>query len=405
MRAREQDGPRRKRRPIAGIGRSGRGPEEKRLGAALLSGHHQDIPGGVPPEPGPAGAGEPTDTITIGGFTYRTSPALIAAGREIFRNHDFGSHLFWDFRRAIDYSTGITDAAEYSRRYGVKRDGEGYFVGLVGVKRNDGKVMYGHSCALCHANVGEDGAIVEGMANHDYDVGLYYEALRSTIRDVDQIYLGDAGLDVLGSQGAGRTDSTMDGFYAPMRIPHLFALRAFEHGLRANGDMPNLWIQCYRNLNGAYAVDSDIMEALMAFLLSIKAPPNPRHLGERERHGETIFRGQRCHRCHLPPYYTNGRVIDWKSIRTDPDRIHNGYPKGYKVPSLLRLDRYRFYLHDGSLTALGQLFDPARLEPTYQAPGIPPARRKPGVGVPGHRFGLRLSPSDRADLIAFLESL
>lgn len=347
----------------------------------------------------------PAETISVGGFAYRTSPALVAAGREIFRNYHFGTQKYWEFRRAIDFSTGVTDPNAYVRTYGVKRDQEGFFVGLVGVKEADGQILYGHSCALCHANVAENGTIVDGMANQDYDIGAYYEALRPKISDVDQIFLGDAALELLRYSGPGRTDSTVDSFWAPARVPHLFALRAFEHGLRANGDMSNLWIQCYRNLNGSYAVDSEIMEALMAFLLSIEAPHNPRPAGDLERRGEEIFEAQRCHRCHAPPWYSSGRVIDWNAIRTDPDRIRNGYPKGYKVPSLLRIDRYRFYLHDGSLTSLEQLFDPARLRPDFEAPGLHPARRKPGVGVPGHTFGLRLSPADHEALIAFLRSL
>ena len=61
----------------------------------------------------------PTESVTIGAFTYRTSPPLVAAGREIFQNYHFGTHKYWEFRRAIDYATGVTDPATYSRRYGV----------------------------------------------------------------------------------------------------------------------------------------------------------------------------------------------------------------------------------------------------------------------------------------------
>jgi len=349
--------------------------------------------------------GHPTESVTVGGFVYRTSPELIAAGREIFRNYHFGSHLYWSFRRAIDHATGIAKPEDYETIYGVKRDNEGYFVGIVGVKGANGDVEYGHSCALCHSNVAEDRTIVDGMANHDYDIGAYYDALRTKISDPEVITLGDSTLDVLRFSGPGRTDSTVDSHYAPMRVPHLYALRAFEHGVRANGDMPNLWIQCYRNLNAAYAVDSEIMEAVMAYMLSLKPPANPHKRGETEARGQAVFDAQRCHRCHLPPYYTDGQVVDWSVIRTDPDRIVNGWPKGYKVASLLRLDQYKLYLHDGSLTALDQMFDPARLQPSYEPPGIPKGRRKQGQGAPGHMFGMRLSPEDRAALVAFLESL
>jgi hypothetical protein len=348
---------------------------------------------------------EPATNLAVGHFTYRTSPALVEAGREIFHTYHFGTNRFWDFRRAIDYATEITDPNEYARRYGVKRDREGYFVGLVGVRDAGGHLAYGHACALCHASEDESGAIVDGVPNHDYDIGLYYDALRPKVWDGNLIFLGDAGLDVLRSQGPGRTDPSMDSFWAPVKVPHLFALRAYVHGYRSNGDTSNVWLQCYRNLNGDYAVDSEIMEALMAYLMSLNAPPNPRRVGEIEKKGEGVFRAQGCDRCHAGPSYSNGRVIDWEVIRTDPDRIHNGFPKGYKVPSLLRVDLAKLLLHDGSLTSLEQLFDPARLKPAYEAAGIPEGRRKKGAGVPGHEFGLGLSPEDRAALVAFLRTL
>jgi len=348
---------------------------------------------------------QPASGLTVGSFTYRTSPALIAAGREIFRTYHFGTNRFWDFRRAIDYATELTDPNDYSRRYGVKRDRDGYFVGLVGVRDAAGHLSYGHACALCHTSENEAGDLVDGVPNHDYDIGLYYDALRPKVWDGNLIFLGDAGLDVLRHQGPGRTDPSMDSFWAPVKVPHLFALRAYEHGYRSNGDTSNIWLQCYRNLNGEYAVDSEIMEALMAYLLSLSAPPNSHAVGGIEKKGEGIFRAQGCDRCHSGIYYSNGRVIDWDVIRTDPDRIRNGFPKGYKVPSLLRVDLAKLLLHDGSLTSLDQLFDPARLKPDYAAAGIPAERRKKGAGVQGHEFGLALSIEDRAALVAFLRTL
>jgi len=278
-------------------------------------------------------------------------------------------------------------------------------VGLVGVRDAGGHLSYGHACALCHTSENEAGDLVDGVPNHDYDIGLYYDALRPNVWDGNPVFLGDAGLEVLRQQGPGRTDPSMDSFWAPVKVPHLFALRGYEHGYRSNGDTSNIWLQCYRNLNGDYAVDSEIMEALMAYLLSLQAPPNPHRMGETETRGEGIFRAQGCDRCHSGPYYSSGRVIDWEVIRTDPDRIHNGYPKGYKVPSLLRVDLAKLLLHDGSLTALEQLFDPARLKPDYAAPGIAAERRKKGTGVPGHEFGLGLSEEDRVALVAFLRTL
>lgn len=348
---------------------------------------------------------QPAETIAVGGMQYRTSAALVSAGREIFRHYHFGTYRQWSLRRAIEWAALPADAADYSRRFGVKRNRDGQFVGIVGVERAGGKIEYGHSCALCHADVAPDGAVKDGAANQDYDLGAHLDSLRPRIRDADLIFFGDVSLEVIRHMGPGRADYTLDGHWAPVRVPHLYALRAFDQGVGANGDMGNLWAQCYRKMNDSYAVESEIMEALLAFLLSIEAPANPNVPGPVERRGEAVFQAQRCHRCHAPPYFSTGQVIDWSAIGTDPDRILRGYPKGYKVPGLLRLDRYRLYLHDGSLTELEQLFDPARLQPSFEAPGIPAARRKPGAGVPGHEFGLRVSPEEREALLAYLRSL
>ena len=61
-------------------------------------------------------------------------------------------------------------------------------------------------------------------------------------------------------------------------------------------------------------------------------------------------------------------------------------------------------LHDGSLTSLEQMFDPARLSPDYEPKGWSP----PGVtkrAVPGHTYGLDLNAREKAALLAFLRSL
>ena len=62
------------------------------------------------------------------------------------------------------------------------------------------------------------------------------------------------------------------------------------------------------------------------------------------------------------------------------------------------------YLHDGSLTTLEEMFDPARLQDTFVPTGFVPPERKTHA-VTGHTFGLKLPPSERAALIAFLKSL
>jgi hypothetical protein len=94
------------------------------------------------------------------------------------------------------------------------------------------------------------------------------------------------------------------------------------------------------------------------------------------------------------------------SVDTDPGlalrtRKGTGF---YKIPSLRGVWYRPRLLHDGSFATLEEMFDPARLRPDFVPGGWSP----PGVStraVPGHVFGLNLSPTDKEMLLAFLRSL
>ena len=84
------------------------------------------------------------------------------------------------------------------------------------------------------------------------------------------------------------------------------------------------------------------------------------------------------------------------SVGTDPNlalktRKGTGY---YKVPSLKGVWYRGHYLHDGSLTALEEMFDPARLQDGYAPTGfmLPGETKR---AVPGHIFGMKLNDADR----------
>jgi hypothetical protein len=156
---------------------------------------------------------------------------------------------------------------------------------------------------------------------------------------------------------------------------------------------------------------------------SLEPLPNPHRSDARIPAGRALFERQGCAGCHTPPLYTNNKLtlaqgftpppehfamldILKVSVGTDPGlalktRKGTGY---YKVPSLKGVWYRGRYLHDGSLTSLDEMFDPARLQDTFAPSGFNP----PGVktrAVKGHEFGLKLSTEDRAALIAFLKSL
>ena len=160
--------------------------------------------------------------------------------------------------------------------------------------------------------------------------------------------------------------------------------------------------------------------AMALYLYSLKPPPNPNPYNERARRGEAIFRQQGCSGCHTPPLYTNNKItpaIGFKvpedllksedvlnvSVGTDPTlamrtRRGTGF---YKVPSLRGVWYRNAFGHGGWADTLEEWLDPARLQDGYVPKGF---HLGPGP-VKGHEFGLKLSPDDRRDLIAFLKTL
>ena len=60
--------------------------------------------------------------------------------------------------------------------------------------------------------------------------------------------------------------------------------------------------------------------------------------------------------------------------------------------------------HSGSVATLEDWFDPRRLRNDYEPTGFKGYRVKTR-SVPGHEFGLDLSPEDRKALLAFLRTL
>jgi cytochrome c2 len=160
--------------------------------------------------------------------------------------------------------------------------------------------------------------------------------------------------------------------------------------------------------------------ALALYIYSLKPPANPNQPSDLSRRGQKIFTQQGCAGCHPAPYYTNNKLTPAKgftvpeelrrsgdvlevSVGTDPTlalttRRGTGF---YKVPSLLGVWYRNGFGHGGWVDTLEEWLDPQRLEPGF-APKYPNA---PRGAVPGHEFGLKLPPADRAALIAFLKTL
>jgi cytochrome c peroxidase len=177
-----------------------------------------------------------------------------------------------------------------------------------------------------------------------------------------------------------------------------------------------------RGVRHRYA--DEVLYAIGMYLMSLEPPRNPNPASaDMLARGQAVFEREQCGACHAPPSYTTGKLTlaqGWtppadhplrddlmmRSVGTDPGtalmtRKGTGM---YKIPTLRGVWYRQLFLHDGAVASLEELFDPARLAADYVSKGWnpPPGARH---GVPGHIFGLKLGPDDKAALIAFLRAL
>ena len=163
--------------------------------------------------------------------------------------------------------------------------------------------------------------------------------------------------------------------------------------------------------------------ALTLYLYSLQPPPNPNKFDAIATRGQKVFEREGCGGCHTPPLYTNNKLTPADgfmipdehrkmydilpiSVGTDPNltlktRRGTGY---YKVPSLKGVWYRGMFPHDGSCATLDDWFDPRRLQDDYVPTGFK-GYHVTHRAVPGHEFGLKLSPDDKRALIAFLKTL
>ena len=169
---------------------------------------------------------------------------------------------------------------------------------------------------------------------------------------------------------------------------------------------------------GARYSDAELY-ALATYLYSLKPPANPNPVDASARRGQKLFERETCVNCHTPPLYTNNKLVPadgfdapasdevvGRHIGVDPRYALDSH-KGtgfYKVPSLKGL-WYRGPLgHTGAAMTLEEWLDPARLNADYVPTGFKGYDGK-SRGIPGHPFGLNLTPAEKKDLIAFLRTL
>jgi len=132
---------------------------------------------------------------------------------------------------------------------------------------------------------------------------------------------------------------------------------------------------------GPEPTDDDVA-ALVAYLDTLKPPPNPHTRDDATVRGEAVFRSEKadCARCHSGAFFTDGKI---HSVGLEE---RGDVYKGYNTPSLVNVfDRPRL-LHDGRARTLHEVLT------RYHNPDAVVGRGE-------------LTPAEFADLIAYLKSL
>ena len=376
-------------------------------------------------------------------FSTALDPALVAAGREIFRHDTFGDETQWTdalrmhevIRAAVDPVTALS--------VGLKVDAEALppavvagiqdgsisltdpattvallkLDAVVGVKGTvatvagaDTLTRVGITCALCHSTVDDSfahgiGRRLDGWPNRDLNPGAIV-ALSPA--------LSPAQKAVYSSWGPGMYDPrfNLDGLNGPQVIPPAFGLRGI-HSVTTTGDGDEL---AYWNryvavtqmgghgtfteprtgvavTNGTDDLVTDKLPALQAYQLSIAAPAAPEGSFDpaAAARGQALFEGAAaCSGCHSGPEFTdaNERLHSPDEVVSEPEPA--GVPsyasrsatKMYRTAPLKGLWQHPPYFHNGTAATL------AEVVATYDA-----------------RQGLGLTDAEQADLVAYLKSL
>jgi mono/diheme cytochrome c family protein len=350
----------------------------------------------------------------------------------------------------------------------VAKDGTIPFARWV-VRRKGSVELGSMGCNTCHTRVLGDGTVVPGaQGNNPNDrqgalllrtsakvIGAekVVAQVRSFARQFEMPWLGDdinrltrsMNLDELIAAGEaippGVTARANTSMLLPPQIPDLIGVRErrfLDHtGLirhRSIGDLmrysslaQDMFLSDrYGAANAgnpsvpAARYSDPQLYALSLYLYSLGPPGNPNHFDSSAERGKALFARERCGNCHTPSLYTNNQLIavdgfeppagaaDVVLVRIGVDpryalKTHKGTGY-YKVPSLKGVWYRGPFGHNGSAATLEDWFDPARLDPGYIPTGFKGYDGKTR-SIPGHPFGLRLSASERKDLIAFLRTL
>ena len=369
-------------------------------------------------------------------------PALVEAGRDIFRFDTYGDETFWTdtlrmhevIQAAVDPTTALSvglkvdaDALPADVVQGIESGAISLtdpattvallklnaVVGLRGtvetIEGRDTLVRVGTTCALCHSTVNNSfsqgiGSRLDGWQNSELNPGAILALSPALTAEQKAVY---------NSWGPGRYDPrfNFDGINGPVVIPPAYGLLGVNR-IIYTGDGPdiaywNLYVGVTQMHGHGTFVDPRIganvqnppdmisskLEALEAYQLSLQAPdPSAGSFDPAAaQRGREIFEGAgTCATCHSGTLLTdaNERLHDPSEVVSEPEP--NGVPsyasrsatKQYRTTPLRGLLLHPPYFHNGIAATLDAVVD------LYNT-----------------RKGLNLTAEQQADLVEYLKSL
>lgn len=370
-------------------------------------------------------------------------PALVAQGKDIFRNDTFGDEAFWTdalgmhqvIASAVDPTTALS--------VGLKVDAEALppavvagiqngsisltdpattvallklnaVVGVKGTVENingkDTLTRVGITCALCHSTVDNSfapgiGKRLDGWANRDLNPGAVIALSPAVPASAKAVY---------NSWGKGKYDPryNLDGKNGPQVIPPAYGLLGV-HSVTSTGDGSDI---AYWNryvavtqmggqgtfsdsrtgvsvTHGTTDLVSSKLPALQAYQLSLSAPTPPAGSFDATAaaRGKTVFEGAgKCAACHTGTTFSDanvklhlpGEVVSEPEPNGAPSYASRSATKQYRTAPLAGLWQHAPYFHNGSAPTLGAVVD------TYNT-----------------KKSLGLTDAQKADLVEYLKSL
>jgi mono/diheme cytochrome c family protein len=369
-------------------------------------------------------------------------PALVEAGRDIFRFDTYGDETFWTdtlrmhevIQAAVDPTTALSvglkvdaDALPADVVQGIESGAISLtdpattvallklnaVVGLRGtvetIEGRDTLVRVGTTCALCHSTVNNSfsqgiGSRLDGWQNSELNPGAILALSPALTAEQKAVY---------NSWGPGRYDPrfNLDGINGPVVIPPAYGLlgvnRIIYTGDGSDIAYWNLYVGVTQMHGHGTFVDPRIganvqnppdmisskLEALEAYQLSLQAPdPSAGSFDpSAAQRGREIFEGAgTCATCHSGTLLTdaNERLHDPSQVVSEPEP--NGVPsyasrsatKQYRTTPLRGLLLHPPYFHNGIAATLDAVVD------LYNT-----------------RKGLNLTAEQQADLVEYLKSL